>query len=385
MLGLVTSVLVLRGTDLTRLMVTLGVASILYEIANRYSDLTGGADGLQGVVIGPLLGRFEFGLDGRTAYIYSLTVLFLLFLVARKVVHSPFGYALMAIRDNRTRAAAIGIDANRRLATVYTLSAAMAGAAGALLAQTTGFASLDVLDFHRSADVLLVLVIGGTGYLYGGVLGAVLFRVMQDALSAATPQYWQFWIGLILDRHRARRPRAHRAAVAPARPLAFAAGAAMSAPLSTHGLSKSFGGIVATRDVSMSLAAGARHALIGPNGAGKTTFVNLLTGVLEPSAGTIELGGVDITQLPAHRRAQRGLLRTFQINQLFARFTPLESLALVIAQRDGIGARMLRAARTACGGRRGSGRDGLRSSILRTSCIARSASSRTAGVAWSRS
>jgi branched-chain amino acid transport system permease protein len=197
-LGLITSVLVLRGTDLTRLMVTLGVASILYELANRFDKITGGADGLQGVVIGPLLGQFTFGLDSKVAYLYSLTVLFLLFLVARKVAHSPFGYALKAIRDNRTRANAIGIDVNRRLATVYTLAGALAGAAGALLAQTTGFASLDVFDFHRSADVMLVLVIGGTGYLYGGVLGAVLFRVMQDVLSAWTPQYWEFWLGLIL-------------------------------------------------------------------------------------------------------------------------------------------------------------------------------------------
>jgi branched-chain amino acid transport system permease protein len=198
LLGFVTSVLVLRGTDLTRLMVTLGVASILYEVANRFASITGGADGLQGVVIGPIFGRFEFGLDGKTAYLYSLAWLFVLFFAARRIVHSPFGYALMAIRDNRMRAMAVGIDVTRSLATVYTLAAGMAGAAGALLAQTTGFASLDVLDFHRSADVLLVLVIGGTGYLYGGLIGAVLFRVIQNALSAATPQYWQFWLGLIL-------------------------------------------------------------------------------------------------------------------------------------------------------------------------------------------
>ena len=129
---------------------------------------------------------------------YSLAVLFVLFLVARRIVHSPFGIALQAIRDNRLRASALGIDANRRLATVYTVSAAMAGAAGALLAQTTGFASLDVLDFHRSADGLLVLVIGGTGYLYGGIIGAVVFVTMKDLFSAATPQYWQFWLGLLL-------------------------------------------------------------------------------------------------------------------------------------------------------------------------------------------
>ncbi|MEP7064250.1 MAG: ABC transporter ATP-binding protein [Betaproteobacteria bacterium] len=106
---------------------------------------------------------------------------------------------------------------------------------------------------------------------------------------------------------------------------------------------KSFGGIAATRDVSLTLAQGARHALIGPNGAGKTTLVNLLTGVLAPSAGTIELAGVDITGEPTHWRARKGLVRTFQINQLFAPFTPLETLALVVAQRAGIGGRMLRA------------------------------------------
>jgi branched-chain amino acid transport system permease protein len=197
-LGFATSILVLRGSDLTRLMVTLGVASILYELANRFNSITGGADGLQGVVVGPVLGVFTFGLDGKVAYVYSLTVLFVLFLVARRVAHSPFGYALKAIRDNPMRANAIGIDVNRRLVTVYTLGATLAGAAGALLAQTTGFASLDVFDFHRSADVMLVLVLGGAGYLYGGVLGAVLFRVLQNALSAWTPQYWQFWLGLIL-------------------------------------------------------------------------------------------------------------------------------------------------------------------------------------------
>jgi branched-chain amino acid transport system permease protein len=179
-------------------MVTLGVASILYELANRFDWLTGGADGLQGVVIGPLLGKFAFGLDGKVAYAYSLAVLFVLTLVARRVAFSPFGYSLRAIRDNRLRAQSIGLDASRDLAIVYTLGGALAAAAGALLAQTTAFASLDVLGFDRSADVMLVLVIGGTGYLYGGIIGAVVFRVLQDVLSGWTPQYWQFWLGLIL-------------------------------------------------------------------------------------------------------------------------------------------------------------------------------------------
>jgi len=201
LLGAVCSVLILRGSDLTRLMVTLGVASILYELANKLDWLTGGADGLQGVVMGPLLtpfGRFDFDLGGRTAYAYTLAVLVVCLLIARRLVHSPFGYSLQALRDNRLRAASIGLSVNARLVAVYTVAAAIAGAAGGLLAQTTGFASLDVFDFHRSAEVMLVLVIGGTGYLYGGIVGAIVFKVLHDLVSAWTPQYWNFWLGAFL-------------------------------------------------------------------------------------------------------------------------------------------------------------------------------------------
>ena len=197
-LGAVASVTILRGSDLTRLMVTLGTALLLLELANKLDWLTGGADGLQGVVLGPVLGLFEFDLFGRTAAWYSLSVVLVLFVVMRHLVRSPFGATLKAIRDNRLRAMAIGIPVVSRIAVVYTVAAAVAGAAGALLAQTTGFASLDVLAFDRSADVLLMLVIGGVGWLYGGIAGAVVFKLLQDLLSSVTPQYWMFWIGLIL-------------------------------------------------------------------------------------------------------------------------------------------------------------------------------------------
>lgn len=198
LLGLLTSPLVLKGNDLTRLMVTLGVALILHEVANSWSALTGGADGLQGVAMGPVLGLFAFDIFGRTAYLYSLSVLFVLFLAARRLVHSPFGLSLRAIRDNPLRAAASGTPNGWRLAAIYTIAAAYAGAAGALLAQTTQFVSLDVLDFHRSADLMLVLIIGGAGYLYGGIIGAIVFKFLQDWIAAFTPQYWMFWIGLFL-------------------------------------------------------------------------------------------------------------------------------------------------------------------------------------------
>jgi branched-chain amino acid transport system permease protein len=136
--------------------------------------------------------------DRPNGFFYSLAVLFLLFLLARRIVYSPFGLSLRAIRNNPLRASAIGIPVNRRLIAIYTIAAFYAGVAGALFTQTTALASLDVFAFERSADLMLVLVIGGTGYLYGGLIGAVVFRMLQEVFSSITPQYWQFWIGLVL-------------------------------------------------------------------------------------------------------------------------------------------------------------------------------------------
>ena len=195
--GFLTSFLVIRGVDLTRLMVTLGIALLLEALAERYSNITGGTDGLQGIEMAPVLGLFAFDMFGKVGFFYSLAVLFVLFLLARRIVHSPFGLSLRAIKNNPLRAAAVGVPVNRRLIAVYTLAAFYAGIAGALFTQTTALASLDVFAFERSADLMLVLVIGGTGYLYGGLIGAVIFKILQEFFSTLTPQYWQFWIGLV--------------------------------------------------------------------------------------------------------------------------------------------------------------------------------------------
>jgi branched-chain amino acid transport system permease protein len=197
-LGLLTSFLVIRGVDLTRLMVTLGIALLLEALAERFSNITGGTDGLQGIEMQPILGLFAFDMFGKTGLFYSLAVLLVLFLLARRIVYSPFGLSLRAIRNNPLRASAIGIPVNRRLIAIYTIAAFYAGVAGALFTQTTALASLDVFAFERSADLMLVLVIGGAGYLYGGLIGAVVFRMLQEVFSSITPQYWQFWIGLVL-------------------------------------------------------------------------------------------------------------------------------------------------------------------------------------------
>ncbi|MCJ9671907.1 MULTISPECIES: branched-chain amino acid ABC transporter permease [unclassified Neorhizobium] len=197
-LGLLTSFLILRGSDLTRLMTTLGIGLMMAEVANQMAWLTGGADGLSGFSPGPILGMFEFDLFGKVGYLYCVGVLFIGTMIMRRIAFSPFGLSLKAIKGNSMRSAMVAVPARKRIVTAYTVAAVFAGMAGALLTQTTAFVSPDVLAFHRSADVLLVLVIGGTGYLYGGIFGAILFTLVKDWLSVITPQYWMFYIGMLL-------------------------------------------------------------------------------------------------------------------------------------------------------------------------------------------
>lgn len=196
--GWISSFLVVRGQDLTRLMVTLGMCLMLYEFANKAVSITGGIDGLWGISMDPLLGLFEFDLEGKTAFVYSYVVLLLSFLFLQRLVRSTFGLSLIAIREGVHRMPAIGVSVQQRLRTVYAISAGVAGLAGALMAQTTQFVGLDAVSFHRSADVLIMLVLGGTGHLYGALLGAGVFVLVQDKVASINPVYWQFWIGLLL-------------------------------------------------------------------------------------------------------------------------------------------------------------------------------------------
>jgi branched-chain amino acid transport system permease protein len=196
--GFVVSFLIVRVQHLALIMVTLGLGLLTYELANTMSWLTGGTDGLRGVDTWPLFRYFEFDLWGYTAYSYALAVLFLCFVASRRIVNSSFGLALRGIRENVRRMPAIGSEYRWHLQKIYAISAAMAGLAGALLAQTTNTVALEVLSFQRSADVVVMLILGGTGRLYGAVLGAIIFLLVRDQLSGMNPQYWYFWIGLLL-------------------------------------------------------------------------------------------------------------------------------------------------------------------------------------------
>ena len=196
--GYASSFIIARFRHLALIMITLGLGLLLHEAANSAHWLTGGADGLQGVKIWRLLGRFNFDLWGYTAYAYSLIVLFLVFLVARRLIHSPFGLALRGIRENSVRMPAIGAPSRSHIRTVYTIAAVIAGVAGALLAQTTETVSLEVLSFGRSADVVVILILGGAGRLYGCLIGAIIYMVARDQFSGINPQFWYFWIGSLL-------------------------------------------------------------------------------------------------------------------------------------------------------------------------------------------
>jgi branched-chain amino acid transport system permease protein len=196
--GFVVSLLVVRGSDLTRLMVTLGIGLMLYEVANKAAWITGGVDGLSGVTMWKIFGVWSFDIGGRTAYLYSLGVLFVLFLFIRRLVNSPLGLSLRGIREGGKRMPAIGAPVARRLRTIFTVSAAVAGVAGALLAQTTQFVGIDTLGFPRSAELLVMLVLGGVGRLYGGLVGAAIFMLAQDYLAGLSPVYWQLGIGILL-------------------------------------------------------------------------------------------------------------------------------------------------------------------------------------------
>jgi branched-chain amino acid transport system permease protein len=196
--GFLCSLFLSRLRTTAFLMVTLTLGLLVREVANRWSGLTGGDDGLPDLGLNPLLSVFRFDLSGKTAFWYSLLVVFIVFLLVRRLVYSPFGLAIEALRENERRATALGISPRLTVIAVFTLSSAIAGIAGALVTQTTSFVALEVLSFERSAGVLIMLVLGGVGTLYGAFAGAALYLVARDVLSALDPVYWYFWLGLII-------------------------------------------------------------------------------------------------------------------------------------------------------------------------------------------
>jgi branched-chain amino acid transport system permease protein len=197
-LGLATGAIILRTKALTLLMLTLAITSVLLEIANKATALTGGADGLAGVIVAPVLGLFKFDIFGKTAYLYCLLVLLLGWWLVRKLIYSPFGTSLTGVRENNLRMHAIGAPVYWRLVLVYTLSATIAGVAGGLITQTNQFVGLNVLSFESAGELLVMLILGGVGRIYGAFVGPVVYLIAQDLLAKQFPEYWYFGIGTML-------------------------------------------------------------------------------------------------------------------------------------------------------------------------------------------
>jgi branched-chain amino acid transport system permease protein len=197
-LGVATGAVILRTRGLTQLMLTLAIAALCLEVAQKATAVTGGADGLSGIAIAPIFGAFNFDMFGRTAYLWCLMLLFASWWLTRKIIYSPFGVTLCGIRENSVRMHAIGVPVYRRLLTAYTISAMIAGLAGALLAETNQFVGLNVLGFEPSGELMVMLILGGVGRLYGAFVGPLVYLTAQDFLAKQFPEYWYFGIGLML-------------------------------------------------------------------------------------------------------------------------------------------------------------------------------------------
>ena len=199
LIGLLSGLVLLRTTGLTLLMLTLCTMALLEEAANVGHDWTGGFDGLPSITIPPLFGLFEFNpLYPKTQYLYVLAVLLICFVFVRTLVYSPFGQSLTGIRENTLRMHAVGAPVRARLVVCYTISAALAGVAGGIWAQANAYVNLGTLGLDRAATVLIILVLGGYGRLYGAFIGAVAYMVLAHFLSKVYPTAWQLGLGLLL-------------------------------------------------------------------------------------------------------------------------------------------------------------------------------------------
>jgi branched-chain amino acid transport system permease protein len=198
-IGFVSGLVLLRTQGLTLLMLTLCTMALLQEAANMAHDFTGGFDGLPSLDIAPVFGLFEFNpLYPDTQYLYTLAILFACFVFIRTLVYSPFGQSLTGIRENLLRMHAIGAPVRHRLVVCYTISAALAGIAGGLWAQTNAYVNLSALDLDRAATVLIILILGGYGRLYGAFVGAVAYMALEHFLARIYPTAWQLGLGLLL-------------------------------------------------------------------------------------------------------------------------------------------------------------------------------------------
>ncbi len=368
--GIVVGVVALKRTGIYFAMITVAIAETFYFIEfSPLSAYTGGENGLPGVPTP----KFTFGhfsweaSNGWPMYVFLAACYFIGIVIALRIVRSPFGAVLSAIRDNKLRARALGHAIGRYKLAAFVIAAAYAGFAGGLLGVLQGFMPPEAFTFETSGQLVIQTAIGGVGTLFGPLLGAAVWLYLRDFLQQTLHlgAAWMLVLGVVFvllvcflrrgligglqdlrRRFFGARPAVSAVEQAPAHAAAapvVSVGPArrhetsFSGPiLEARGLTKSFGGLVANRNINFGVQRGELRAIIGPNGAGKSTFFKMLTCELRPSSGHIIFEGHDITGMSVDAVCQRGLTKTYQVNQLFSGMTVRENVVVAgLAERRG--------------------------------------------------
>jgi branched-chain amino acid transport system permease protein len=197
-MGVISGALIARFRGLPQLVLSIAVGQLVAALANKLQWLTGGSDGLSGIAPGKVFGIYHFDMYSRTAFLFSLAALVIVFVALTRFSRSPFGLMCRAIKDDDLRAKMIGVAIYPRLVIMYGVSGAVAGVGGALTAISTGVVGLDSVSFERSAEVLVMLVLGGAGHLWGALGGTVIFMIFEHIVAAANPFHWMMLVGLLL-------------------------------------------------------------------------------------------------------------------------------------------------------------------------------------------
>lgn len=344
---------VLRRRGLYFSLLTLACSQIAFEIAFKWTDVTGGENGLQDVPR-PMFATFpEF-------HVFACVTVVAVAWALWRLVHSPFGRALQALRDNEQRAASLGYDTYRLKLVAFVISAAVIGYAGGLLCLMLQGAYANNLSWEHAGDSLLMTVLGGVHQFLGPLWGAIAFILLEDKLSSLTEHWWLLFAPIIiafaffspegiqgLVQRFMKKPRwtlvrdtipARPATIEPYRSARIDADPNKPI-LSVRGLSKQFGSLVTADKIDLDVFPYRLHSFIGPNGAGKTTFFNMLTGVLQPTAGKIMFDGRDVTRLAMFERVRLGMSRSFQILSVFRNLTVFENVRVAVqaAERGRLG------------------------------------------------
>ena len=355
-LGLVIGFLALRRRGVYFSLLTLAFTAMIFSVVYRWTSFTGGENGLRGMTRPSLLG---IRLDSQLVFYYVTAAIVLLAAGGLwRIVHSPLGRVLLAIRDNERRARFLGYPVGRYKLIAFTLSAAVTGLGGSLFAFLKVFVSADLVHVAFAGEILAMSIVGGMGHFLGPPLGGAFFILFREVLTEHTAA-WQFWFGLLFMAfilfspsgligvggrllapfRRSREDAAAMASRVTAEPRqevpAFLHGAIAipGALLECHQVSKRFGDFTAVAKVDLKIGDRKLHALIGPNGAGKTTLFNVVSGMYRPDGGELTLDGRRLDGLPPERVVGQGVARSFQITNLFPSLTVLENLRLGVQAR----------------------------------------------------